>query len=43
MNSILSKTHLYEKRYGDKTKEDEKEIRLNTKKHKKQNNKAKKK
>ena len=37
MNSVTNKTQLAEKRYRDKLKKDEKEIRLNIKKHKKQN------
>ena len=35
MDSVTNKTRLAEKRYRDKIKEDKKEIRLNTKKHKK--------
>ena len=38
----MNKTRLAEKRYRDKLKKDEKEIRLNNKKHKKQNKKIKK-
>ena len=33
----MNKTRLAEKRYRDKQKKDRKEIRLNAKKHKKQN------
>ena len=39
MNSVMDKFRLAEKRYGDKLKKDKKEIRLNNKKHKKQNKK----
>ena len=35
----MNKPRLTEKRYRDKRKKDKKEIRLNTKKHKKQNKK----
>ena len=35
----MNKIRLAEKRYRDKLKKDKKEIRLNTKKHKKQNKK----
>ena len=38
----MNKTRLAEKRYGDKRKKDKKEIRLNNKKHKKQNKKIRK-
>ena len=38
----MNKTQLAEKRYRDKVKKDKKEIRINTKKHKKQNNKFRK-
>ena len=37
MDGITNKTRLAEKRYRDKLKKDKKEIRLNNKKHKKQN------
>ena len=37
MDTVTNKTRLAEKRYRDKLKKDKKEIRLNTKKHKKQN------
>ena len=37
MDSVKNKTRLAEKRYRDKLKKDKKEIRLNAKKHKKQN------
>ena len=39
MDSVINKTQFAEKRYKDKVKKDEKEIRLNTKKNikKKQN------
>ena len=37
MNSITNKTRLAEKRFGINQKIGKKEIRLNTKKHKKQN------
>ena len=42
MNSEMNKTQLAEKRYRDKVKKDKKEIRLNTKRHKKQNKKVRK-
>ena len=38
----MNKTRLAEKRFRDKLKKDKEEIRLNTKKHKKQNNKFRK-
>ena len=38
----MNKTRLAEKRYRDKLKKDEKEIRLNNKKHEKQNKKVRK-
>ena len=38
----MNKTRLAEKRYRDKLKKDKKEIRLNNKKHKKQNKKIRK-
>ena len=37
MNSVPDKTRLAVKRYRDYFKEDKKNIRINTKKHKKQN------
>ena len=39
MNSVMSKIQLAEKAYRGKLKKEWKEIRLKTKKHKKQNNK----
>ena len=42
MDSVTNKTRLAKKRYRDKLKKDKKEIRLNTKKHEKQNNKIRK-
>ena len=42
MNSVMNKTQLAEKRYMDEMKKDKKKIRLNTKKHKKQNKKIRK-
>ena len=36
MDSVMNKTRLAEKRYRDKVKKDKKEIRLNTRKPKKQ-------
>ena len=42
MDGITNKTRLAEKRYRDKLKKDKKEIRLNAKKHKKQNKKIEK-
>ena len=42
MNSATNKTRLGEKRYGDKLKKYKKQLRLNTRKHKKQNKKLEK-